>query len=117
MGMLCDSTQDVKTKECMAPVSNSTFAIGFDWKHTYCHVLSILDCFGLQVVHLSMVVSLTTDSWCLLWCSLSCWDIDCWRILSYFLETVLCPVILFSTVEACMTSYLCWGCLAILVGC
>jgi hypothetical protein len=26
-------------------------------------------------------------------------------------------VIMFSTVEACMTSYLCWGCLAILVGC
>jgi hypothetical protein len=26
-------------------------------------------------------------------------------------------VILFSTVEACTTSYLCWGCLAILVGC
>jgi hypothetical protein len=26
-------------------------------------------------------------------------------------------MILFSTVEACMTSYLCWGCLAILVGC
>jgi hypothetical protein len=26
-------------------------------------------------------------------------------------------VILFSTVEACTTSYLCWGFLAILVGC
>jgi hypothetical protein len=26
-------------------------------------------------------------------------------------------VILFSTVEACTNSYLCWGCLAILVGC
>jgi hypothetical protein len=26
-------------------------------------------------------------------------------------------MILFSTVEACTTSYLCWGCLAILVGC
>jgi hypothetical protein len=26
-------------------------------------------------------------------------------------------VILFSIVEACTTSYLCWGCLAILVGC
>jgi hypothetical protein len=26
MGMLCDSTQDVETKECVAPVSNSTFA-------------------------------------------------------------------------------------------
>jgi hypothetical protein len=26
-------------------------------------------------------------------------------------------VILFSTVEACTTSYLCWGCLAISVGC
>jgi hypothetical protein len=26
-------------------------------------------------------------------------------------------MILFSTVEACMTSYLCWGCLAILFGC
>jgi hypothetical protein len=26
-------------------------------------------------------------------------------------------VILFSTVEACTTSYLCWGCLAILVSC
>jgi hypothetical protein len=26
-------------------------------------------------------------------------------------------VILFSTVEASTTSYLCWGCLAILVGC
>jgi hypothetical protein len=26
-------------------------------------------------------------------------------------------VSLFSTVEACTTSYLCWGCLAILVGC
>jgi hypothetical protein len=26
-------------------------------------------------------------------------------------------VILFSTVEACTTSYLSWGCLAILVGC
>jgi hypothetical protein len=24
MGMLCDSTQDVETKECVAPVSNST---------------------------------------------------------------------------------------------
>jgi hypothetical protein len=36
---------------------------------------------------------------------------------SCFLGTVLRPVILFSTVEACTTSYLCWGCLAILVGC
>ena len=26
-------------------------------------------------------------------------------------------MIFFSTVEACTTSYLCWGCLAILVGC
>jgi hypothetical protein len=26
MGMLCDSTQDVETKECVALVSNSTFA-------------------------------------------------------------------------------------------
>jgi hypothetical protein len=26
-------------------------------------------------------------------------------------------MILFSTAEACTTSYLCWGCLAILVGC
>jgi hypothetical protein len=26
-------------------------------------------------------------------------------------------MILFSIVEACTTSYLCWGCLAILVGC
>jgi hypothetical protein len=26
-------------------------------------------------------------------------------------------VILFSIVESCTTSYLCWGCLAILVGC
>jgi hypothetical protein len=33
--------------------------MGFDWKYTYCHVLSVLDCFGLQVVHLSTVVSLT----------------------------------------------------------
>jgi hypothetical protein len=91
--------------------------VGFDWKHTYCHVLSILDCFGLQVVHLSMVVGLTTDSWCLLWRSLSCWGIDCWRFLGCFLWTILRPVILFSTVEACTTSYLCWGCLAILVRC
>jgi hypothetical protein len=91
--------------------------IGFDWKHTYCHVLSILDCFGLQVIQLSMVVGLTMDSWCLLWRSLSCWDIDCWRLLSYILGTVLRPVILFSTVEACTTSYLCWGYLDVLVGC
>jgi hypothetical protein len=34
-----------------------------------------------------------------------------------FLWTILRPVILFSTVEACTTSYLCWGFLAILVGC
>jgi hypothetical protein len=27
------------------------------------------------------------------------------------------PVILFSIVEACTTSYLCWGCLIVLVGC
>jgi hypothetical protein len=26
MGMLCDSTQDEETKECVAPVSNSTSA-------------------------------------------------------------------------------------------
>jgi hypothetical protein len=26
MGMLCDSTQDAETKECVAPVSNNTFA-------------------------------------------------------------------------------------------
>jgi hypothetical protein len=64
-----------------------------------------------------MVVILTTDSWCLLWRSLSCCDIDCWRLLSCFLGAILRPVILFSTVEACTTSYLCWGCLAILVGC
>jgi hypothetical protein len=25
MGMLCDSTQDVEIKECVAPVSNNTF--------------------------------------------------------------------------------------------
>jgi hypothetical protein len=53
----------------------------------------------------------------LLWCSLSCWGIDCWRLLGCFLWTILRPVILFSIVEACMTSYLCWGYLAILVGC
>jgi hypothetical protein len=64
-----------------------------------------------------MVVGLTTDSWCLLRCSLPCWGIDCWRLLGCFLWTILRPVILFSTVEACTTSYLCWGCLAILVGC
>jgi hypothetical protein len=57
------------------------------------------------------------DSWCLMWCSLSCWGIDCWRLLGCFLGIVLRPVILFSTVEASTTSYLCWGCLAILVGC
>jgi hypothetical protein len=84
---------------------------------TYCHVLSILDCFGLQVIHLSMVVGLTTASGCLLWHSLSCWGIDCWRLLSCFLWTVLRPVVLFSTVEACTTSYLRWSCLDILVGC
>jgi hypothetical protein len=38
-------------------------------------------------------------------------------LLGCFLGTVLRPVILFSTVEACTTSYLSWGCLAILVGC
>jgi hypothetical protein len=48
---------------------------------------------------------------------LSCWGIDCWRLLGCFLGTVLRPVILFSTVEACTTSYLCGGCLAILFGC
>jgi hypothetical protein len=69
------------------------------------------------MIHLSTVVGLTTASWCLLWHSLSCWDIDCWRLLSCFLGTVLRPVILFSIVEACTTSYLRWGCLAILVGC
>jgi hypothetical protein len=26
MGMLCDSTQDAETKECVALVSNNTFA-------------------------------------------------------------------------------------------
>jgi hypothetical protein len=52
-----------------------------------------------------------------LWCSLSCWGIDCWRLLGCFLWTILRPVILFSTVEACTTSYLCWGYLAILVDC
>jgi hypothetical protein len=69
------------------------------------------------VVHLSTVVGLTMDSWCVLWCSLSCWAVDCWWLLSCFLGTVLHPVVLFSTVEACTTSYLCWGYLAILVGC
>jgi hypothetical protein len=64
-----------------------------------------------------MVVGLTTDSWCLMWRSLSCWGIDCLRLLGYFLWTIICPMILFSAVEACMTSYLCWGCLAILVCC
>jgi hypothetical protein len=64
-----------------------------------------------------MVVGLTTDSWCLLWCSLYCWGIDCWRLLGCFLWTILLPVVLFSTVEACTSSYLCWGYLAILVGC
>jgi hypothetical protein len=37
--------------------------------------------------------------------------------MSCFLWTILRPVILFSTVEPCTTSYLCWGCLVILVGC
>jgi hypothetical protein len=69
------------------------------------------------VVHLSMVVSLTTDSWRLLWCYLSCWGIDCWRLLSCLLRTVLRPVILFPTIEACTTSYLHWSCLVVLVGC
>jgi hypothetical protein len=64
-----------------------------------------------------MVVGLTMDTWCLLRCSLSCWGIDCWRLLSYFLWTVHHPVVLFSIVEACTTSYLRWSCLAILVGC
>jgi hypothetical protein len=91
--------------------------VGFDWKHTYYHVLSILDCFGLQVIHLFTVVGLTTDSWYLLWRYFSCWGIDCWRLLGCFLRTVLRPVILLSTVESCTTSYLCWGCLAFLVGC
>jgi hypothetical protein len=69
------------------------------------------------MIHLSTVVGLTTDSWCLLWRSLSCWGIDCWRLLGFSLGALLCPVVLFSTVEECMTSYLSWGCLAILVGC
>jgi hypothetical protein len=30
--------------------------MGFDWKHTYCHIWCILDCFDLQVVYLSTVV-------------------------------------------------------------
>jgi hypothetical protein len=34
MGMLCASTHDVETKECVAPVSNSTFA-GWDSTKTY----------------------------------------------------------------------------------
>jgi hypothetical protein len=38
-------------------------------------------------------------------------------LLGCFLWTILRPVILFSTVEACTTSYLCWGYLASLVGC
>jgi hypothetical protein len=57
------------------------------------------------------------DSWRLLWCSLSCWGIDCWRLLGCFLWTILRPVILFSIVEACTTSYLCLGYLTVLIGC
>jgi hypothetical protein len=69
------------------------------------------------VVHLSTVVGLTTDSWCLLWCSLSCWGIDCRRLLSCFLGIVLRLVVLLSTVETYAASHLRWGYLAILVGC
>jgi hypothetical protein len=34
------------------------------------------------VVHLSTVVGLTTTFWSLLWRSLPCWGIDCWRLLA-----------------------------------
>ena len=80
--------------------------------------MCILDCFGLQVVHLSVLCTrLPTVVAFFLQCILPGRGIRSWLLLSCFLWTVLRPVVLFSIVEVRMTSYLRWSYLAILVRC
>jgi hypothetical protein len=60
--MLCASTHDVETKECVAPVSNNTLLDRIRLETYLLPRPEHLDCCSLQVVHLSMVVGLTTTS-------------------------------------------------------
>jgi hypothetical protein len=70
------------------------------------------------VVHLSILgTRLPTVVASLLHCILPDWGIGSWLLLSCFLRAMIRPMALFPIVETCTTSYLCWGCLAILVGC
>lgn len=84
---------------------------------TYCHIWCILDCFGLQVVHLSTVVRLVTIACCRLQYTLPCWSIGVGLLLSYLLWALHRPVALISTVETSSASSLCWGCLVALICC
>jgi hypothetical protein len=90
--------------------------MGFDWKHTYRHILSILDWFDLQVVHLSTVVGLTTVVASFLQCILPGRGIGSW-LLSCFLWAMVRPMALFPTMETCTVSTLRWSYLVVLVGC
>jgi hypothetical protein len=72
-GMLCVSTHDAVTKECVALVSNNTFA---EWDLTENipgHSWDLLNCAGLQVVHLSILgTRMSTVVGSLLRCILYC---------------------------------------------
>jgi hypothetical protein len=114
-GILCDSTHDAVTKECVAPVSNNTFA---EWYSIENIPSATPGLFGLQVVHLSVLgTRLPMVVTSLLQCILPGRGIRSWLLLSCFLWAMIRPMALFPTMEACVSSSLLWSCLVVLVGC
>jgi hypothetical protein len=70
------------------------------------------------VVHLSKLdTRLPKVVASMLQCILFDWDIGSWLLLNCFLWAMIHPMALFPTVETCMTFFLRWSCLVVLVGC
>jgi hypothetical protein len=84
--LLCDSTHDAFTKECIAPVSNNTFAEWYSTENVPSATPGVFWTVGLQVVHLSVLgMRLPTIVVSLLQCILPVRGIGSWLLLSCFL--------------------------------
>jgi hypothetical protein len=117
-GILCDSTHDVVKKNALLQYQITHLQNGTRLRTYLVPLLGLLDCVDLQVIHLSVLgTRLPMVVASLLQCILPSRGIGSWLLLSCFLWTMICPMALFSRVETCTTSSLCWSCLAILVGC
>src|SRR5688572_7404691 len=92
--------------------------MGVDWEHTYYHAGGLLNCFSLQVVQPSMIVTRLRAVACSrLRHILLRWGIGAWLLLGCLLWTLHHPMALLSTVETCPVSNLSWCCLTALLGC